>query len=284
VEWFGQSDHGEAGGSSGNIREYPVALRPQDVVNSGRAPEVVFSEACYGANILGKSIEEALALKFLQSGSQTVIGSTVTAYGSITTPLTAADYLGHAFWDEVRQGVPAGEALRRAKVALAREMHRRQGYLDGEDQKTLISFVHYGDPLAQPVQPGRESKSIWRPLKSPRGIKTVCERVHSDSVGTPAPPEVTAFVRKVVEQYLPGMQGARLDYCPVHVQCSGEGHSCPTAQLKAKSTPGQVEELHPTRSVVVLSKPVQMESHLHQVYARLTLDENNKLLKLVVSR
>ena len=35
-----------------------------------------------------------------------------------------------------------------AKVDLVREMNRRQGYLDGEDQKTLISFVLYGDPLA----------------------------------------------------------------------------------------------------------------------------------------
>lgn len=284
VEWYGQSEPGEGDLSGANIRDYPVALRPQDVVNGGRAPEIVFSEACYGAHILGKEVEEALSLKFLQSGSQTVIGSTVTAYGAITTPLTAADFLGHAFWEEVRQGVPAGEALRRAKVALAREMHRRQGYLDGEDQKTLISFVHYGDPLAQPVEPGRLPKSILRPLKPPKGLKTVCERARPEDVTNPAPPEVTASVRKIVEQYLPGMQGARLDYCPVHTQCSGEGHTCPTAQLSPKSSPVQPADAQPDRSVVVLSKQVQMASHVHNLYARLTLDENNRLIKLVVSR
>mgnify|MGYP001081235206 CR=1 FL=1 len=73
------------------------------------------------------------------------------AYGSIAAPLAAADLLGHTFWRYLHEGFPAGEALRQAKIHLASSMSQRQGYLDGEDQKTLISFILFGDPLAQPL-------------------------------------------------------------------------------------------------------------------------------------
>ena len=116
---------------------------------------------------LGKSIEDALSLKFLSSGSQAVIGSTCISYGSISTPLSAADLLGRIFWGLLEEGFPAGEALRRAKLHLVREMHRRQGYLDPEDQKTIISFVLYGDPLAQAIPARRNSKSLYRRSELP---------------------------------------------------------------------------------------------------------------------
>jgi len=284
VEWYGQSEPIAASSPAGGVElpEYPIAVRPEDIINSGHAPQVVFSEACYGAHILGKSMEEALALKFLQSGSQAVIGSTCTAYGSINTPLTAADFLGQSFWESLRQGVPAGEALRRAKVALAREMHRRQGYLDGEDQKTLISFVLYGDPLAQPLGPGKQSKSILRPIKPPKGIRTVCDRARQQDLVSPVPTEVIENVKHIVEQYLPGMQDADLALSHEHSECGMAGHICPTSQLQ---NPAAKASSHPPqRSVVVLSKQFASAQHTHQHYARLTLDEQNHLVKLVVSR
>jgi hypothetical protein len=113
-EWYGQRDPSDPS----SMPDYPVALRMQDVVNGGRAPQIVFSEACYGAHITGKGFEEALALKFLSSGSQVVVGSTRTSYGAITTPLIADDLLGHAFWKYLREDMPAGR-LRRAKIHLA---------------------------------------------------------------------------------------------------------------------------------------------------------------------
>ncbi len=294
VEWYGQSDPTNGAGSisgngraqydgEGDLLQYPVAVRPEDIVNSGRAPEVVFSEACYGTHILGKTVEETLSLKFLQAGSQAVVGSTVTSYGSVNTPLTAADYLGHSFWNYLRQGSPAGEALRRAKIDLAREMHHRQGYLDGEDQKTLISFVLFGDPLAQPLGVGHEAKSILRPIRPPRGIKTVCDRCREEDNSQPVPADVLAYVKNVVEQYLPGMQGAMVKLSYEHPECDAGDHLCPTAQLGAKS-PDLTLAQRPKRRVVVLSKEVANATHTHRHYARLTLDEQNQLVKLVVSR
>jgi len=310
VEWYGQSESvtGEGGpaGACENSGDYPVALRPQDIINSGHAPVVVFSEACYGANILGKTVDEALALKFLQAGSQAVTGSTCTAYGSINTPLTAADFLGHAFWNALKQGSPAGEALRRAKVSLAREMHRRQGYLDGEDQKTLISFVLYGDPLAQPLGQVRQPKGAFRPavmrsVKPPHGVKTVCDRARQEDMDNPVPADVVEYVKSVVEQYLPGMEGAQVAWRHEHTDCIMNGHECPTGQLQLKSVgksasvmigseqssptvPVNPRDADPQRRIVILSKEVSGETHVHHHYARITLDEQNRLVKLVVSR
>jgi hypothetical protein len=295
VEWFGQCDpHDPVPGP-----DYPVALRPQDLSspdhqNGGSnnaprdcasatlesAPAVVFSEACYGAHITGKTVEQAISLKFLSCGTLAVAGSTCTAYGSISAPLAAADLLGYAFWTYLSDGYSSGEALRRAKIHLAREMHRRQGYLDGEDQKTLISFVLYGDPLAQALSNGKQGKTAYRTLKPPSQVKTVCDRSEEIVDSQPLAPEVMDYVKHVVSQYLPGMADANLALTQEHSTCHSEAHSCPTGQMGSKAAPSQA----PDRRVVTLSKQVQKGSGLHRHYARLTLDSQGKLVKLVVSR
>lgn len=287
-EWYGQRDPTEPTDEP----DYPVAMRPQDVLNNGHTPQVIFSEACYGAHVLGKDVEQALCLKFLTSGSRVVVGSTCTAYGSITTPLIGADLLGQAFWKFLRDGYPAGEALRRAKIYLAREMVSRQGYLDGEDQKTLISFVLYGDPLAYITDYKVQSKSIFRSLQHSPEIKTICDRTfangecHQDAVTPPIPEETLASVKQVVEQYLPGMRGAQISCSPTHAGCSGKNHSCPTSQLTCKSN----SEEKINRRVVTLSKKVESKNGksakpiIHNHYARLTLDSKYKIIKMAVSR
>jgi hypothetical protein len=277
AEWFGQRD--PRNGSDGP--EYPVALHPDDIPNGGSAPKVVFSEACYGAHIMKKSVEEALALKFLDSGSQAVIGSTVVSYGSVKPPLNAADLLGKAFWKNFKDGLPAGEALRRAKITLAREMHERQGYLDGEDQKTLISFVLYGDPLAQDryLKNWRFQKSFSR-VALPTEIKMVCDRVEIPGTSEPISREMVGQIKNIVEQYLPGMRDAQISLSREHAECCCEGHICPTGQLGSKNRFDQA----PNRQVVTLSKHMVRAQQVHESFARVTLDEEGNMVKLTVSR
>jgi hypothetical protein len=275
-EWFGQRDPGQAYDGP----DYPVALRPKDVVNSGRSPKLVFSEACFGAHIIGKQVNEAMALKFLSAGTLAVVGCTCTAYGSIATPLIAADLLGNSFWRYLQEGYPAGEALRLAKIYLADEMHRRQDYLDGEDQKTLISFILFGDPLAQPLDSVKIRKSVLRPLEPNREVKTVCDRADKNEVAAKAPQEVIDHVKQVVEQYLPGMADASLLYSHEHTDCDGEDHKCPQVDLHVKSTTSK----QPSRRVVTLSKQVKKDQLTHPMFARLTLDGQGKVVKLAVSR
>jgi len=278
-EWFGHRD--PLRDAEAEV-EFPIALRPQDIVNGGRAPKVVFSEACYGAHVQNRTAENAIALKFLASGSHGVVGSTEISYGSITPPLIGADLLGRYFWDSLNQGLPIGEALRRAKLSLVAEMHRRQGFLDGEDQKTLISFVLYGDPLyvAQPLPRGAVAKSPTRPGRRPKDMKVACalgsENMPLDSLQ----PETYDRVKTIVAQYLPGLADASAQIHAQHCGCDGRDHSCPCSQLGLKSAPAGARQT----MVVTLSKQIPDGERRHLHIARLTLDTTGKVLKLAVSR
>ena len=287
AEWYGQRDPGE----NADGPDYPIALRPADIRDLGdKIPLVVFSEACYGAHIQGKSIDQALALQFLKSGTQIVVGSTTMSYGAINTPLIAADLLGYNFWKGLLDGLPAGEALQRAKIQLASEMHERQGYLDGEDQKTLISFVLFGDPLAQISTDIRTTKHLRRLTFPTLQVKTVCDRTEESQQLENMPPEVMARVKQFVATYLPGMSDARATYAAERSLCQCKGHLCPTGQLNRINPQKLIEPEQGTsgRHVVVLSKTpakgTSIGQQVHPQYARLTLDTNGKLIKIVVSR
>lgn len=279
-EWFGQRDPLR---DSGAASEYPVALRPNDIVNGGRAPKIVFTEACYGANVFDKKVETAISLKFLASGTHVVVGSTKVSYGSVTPPLIAADLLGRRFWENLGRQMPAGEALRQAKLQLAADMHRHQGYLDGEDQKTLISFVLFGDPLYSPRQQAFAvgHKAVIRRKSRPQAMHTVCA-LGAAATGVDAlDTESRQRVKSIVSRYLPGMAGATCTIHPQHATCDSEDHVCPTHQLGLKSIPGDGER---GTVVVTLSKHMSTGDLRHPHFARLTLDKSGKVLKLAVSR
>ncbi len=280
-EWYGQSDPTlpEDG------PEFPVAMRPQDIRNGGSAPRLVFTEACYGANIVDKQVDEAISLKFLASGTQAVVGSTCISYGSLSTPLSSADLLGRVFWSHLQEGFTAGESLRRAKIQLTREMNTSQGFLDAEDQKTLISFVLFGDPLVQPFQTKVPAKLTPHLSDSAVPVQTVCERSCEGEAGSTVSLETIAHLKSVVAQYLPGMNDAQVNLYHEHQPCSslcghcGTGKKCGLAQATSKNG----SQLKPARRVVTLSKNFERSQHNHRQYARLTLDEQGKIVKMVVS-
>jgi len=293
VEWYGQSDLTETSIGSQKEPEYPVALQPDDIgANQQTAPLVVFSEACFGAHILSKSKDQAMVFRFLEEGSLAYVGSTCVSYGAINMPLTAADYLGSAFWQGIRQGLPAGESLCKAKISLVQEMHRRNGYLDGEDQKTLISFVLYGDPLAQPLTTALQTKAIQRPRKRFQTPAAICDHLLACVENQSIKPETTRLVKEIVARYLPGMRGARMSLRNERVTCNKKCERChvrdrlgpKTSLIDGQNT--KKESLMPQANhhVVILSKQTVSNSKEHSQYARLTLDKDGKLLKLVVSR
>ena len=157
-------------------------------------------------------------------------------------------------------------------------MHSRQGYLDGEDQKTLISFILFGDPMAEGYENPRNRKNILRQVNLPSLPKIVCDRSAPMAASHSIPAEVLQQVKGVVSACLPGMQGASLSLSEEHTTCTG--HSCPTAQFSGKVLP----PTQPKRQVIVLSKKIEQANHLHAQYARLKLDQEGKVVKLVVSR
>ena len=275
AEWYGQKDATDFT----NEPDYPVAIGPKNLVKNGKAPQLVFSEACYGAHIDQKHEDESLALKFLSIGTKAFIGSTVIAYGSVTAPLIGADLLGSYFWKYSRSGMTAGEALFQAKISVVREMNQRQGFLDGEDQKTLISFVLYGDPLSGYDAARTKNKAILRFKGHPK-VKTICDRHVETGESAQVPEAVMKEVKGVVARYLPGLEEAEIQISSLHEVCAGQDHHCPTSEMGPKAA----ETHNPAGTVVTLSKSVGVARKTFRQYARVTLNAKGKLVKLAVSR
>jgi hypothetical protein len=133
ANWYGQEG-----------AEYPVAVQPSNIKD---ASGIVASEACYGAYIIEKSQDDAMSLRFLdQDKVLGFCGSTTIAYGPAAPPSSEADLLVKYFFEYLKQGMTSGESLKNAKLDVARKALRRHGFLDDDDQKTLLQFVLYGDP------------------------------------------------------------------------------------------------------------------------------------------
>ncbi|MEO0206715.1 MAG: hypothetical protein ABIL22_08610 [candidate division WOR-3 bacterium] len=132
--WYGQD--------GGN---YPIALKPENIFE---ASGFVASEACYGAYIINKTEKNALSLKFLdQDNVAGFCGSTTIAYGPPSPPSSEADLMVRYLFAYLKQGLLIGEAFKNAKIDFARKKIRLHGFLDDDDQKTLLQFVLYGNPL-----------------------------------------------------------------------------------------------------------------------------------------
>ena len=269
--WYGQKDF--SNGSSGP--DYPIALSPDMFSESTPSPKLIFSEACYGANVVDKEHDQAISLKCLDSGTASFIGSTGIAYGSVTLPLIAADYLANKFYEKVLEGQAAGYALMQAKLSLAEQMTKLQGFLDGEDQKTILSFVLFGDPLA--IHDGLKSipKPIFRAKTHP-AVRTLSDSDMSTSTdNSELPADVNKQVKKMVEKYLPGLHNAQM-----HVNKS-LGHHLDDGSDTHKSKKSYVDE----RYVVTLKKSFESNQQTqHNHYARMTFDRKGKLVKFTTSR
>ncbi|MBI9047837.1 MAG: tetratricopeptide repeat protein [Anaerolineaceae bacterium] len=275
AEWYGQKDFSES--SSGP--DYPVALSPKDLTRSEETPKIIFSEACYGGHIEGKTEDQSLTLRFLSIGTQAVVASSVIAYGSVSSPLIGADLLGYLFWKYIKEGYCIGEAFLKSKFDMVREMNRRQGFLDGEDQKTLLSFILYGDPLMNVDGANKAQRQVDR-LRIHPVVKTVCDRSGNCVEKVTVSKNMIREVRSIVEQYLPGLDDAKISVNHEHRECTGKNHVCPTAQLGADVKTKRIAG----RTLVTFSKSVKSAKYTHQHYARATLSEDGKLVKLAISR
>lgn len=262
-EWYGQRDPIE--NESGP--DFPVALRPADIQRIPNVPRIVFCEACYGGHVFEKTEEQSIALSMFGKGVLAMVGSTAISYGSVTTPLIGADLIGYLVLKNLREGLTIGASLLKAKVEFVREMNRRQGYLDGEDQKTLISFVLYGDPLVSYDETFSKKKVMPRELSNPV-IKTINDSTTLDQKTEKIAPRMIAQAKSLVRDYLPGIENAEVRVRNQQV-----------VRQNGKKTVMQSGQV-----MVSFSKQVRLMERVHKQYARVTLDKQGKMIKLAVSR
>lgn len=269
--WYGQKDFSST--SSGP--DYPIALTPGMFNEQTPAPQLTFTEACYGANIIDKHHEEALSLKFLDLGAQTFVGSTCISYGSVTPPLVSADYLAEKFWQNVFSGEAVGSALMKAKLSLVEEMIDTQGYLDGEDQKTVLSFVLFGDPLQIYDDINTVPKSLYR-VNRTKQLKTISDpQMQQDIESEQVPLIVNMQAKKIVEKYLPGLQNVEMQYTKSY---STRELNQDKSFFTRFSSPSE-------HYLVTLQKSFESNHHTkHTHFARMTFNKKGKLVKFTTSR
>ncbi len=143
-DWYGEAQNGAA---------FPKALTPALATLVAPPGGVVLSEACYGGRTADRTAATSIPLAFLASGAAGVIASTTLAYGGTGSRLTAADLLAYHLWNALLEGWTLGEALLQAQRRYLEAVYRHQGFADGDDLKTLLSFQLYGDPASRPLTP-----------------------------------------------------------------------------------------------------------------------------------
>ena len=190
--WYGQAANADPDDP------LPVALTPADIGELEPAT-ICITEACFGAEVMARSVRDAMALRLLDRGALALVGSTATAYGSVGLPLGGADILAQQVFMNLRRGQPIGRALLLARDWLARETVERQGYLDPDDAKTLLSFVLLGDPwatpYAKPLMQAKMSLPVMEPIIAQR------RQVQTTAIPAASMELVQKLVAKVAPQF-----------------------------------------------------------------------------------
>jgi hypothetical protein len=205
-----------------------------------------------------------------------MIASSTIAYGSVTTPLIGADLMANLVMKYLSEGQSIGTAFCKAKVDFVREMNLRQGYLDGEDQKTLISFILYGDPLVAYDPYQALSKSVAREKDHPQ-VKTVVDQAYDSAKSTAVSATAIARAKEMAKAYLPGIEYAEVHVSRQHVRVDNQ-------RFPAGASGKMITSRQSSRTVVSFSKQISFDQHVHRQYARVTLDQQGKVVKMAISR
>lgn len=240
--------------------DFPRVLSPEAVAGSDPAGSLAVCEACYGGLVVGKTAETSIALRFLAGGCSAFVGSSAIAYGSPDSRLSEADLLAYLFLKRVVAGERCGDAFREGKVDFAAEMLRRQGYLDGDDKKTLTEFNLFGDPTFRAVGAG--------PGRGRGGM--ISE-------------DVIEAIKRLVASKFPEMEGVEPDLAE---ETAARGGSLAKKVLARRPQSGQKAAAGAGQRVFVASfaRLVISGERSVQRVVRVTFDNSGQVLKVVTSK
>ena len=228
-----------------------------------------------------------MSLRLLERGAACVVGCTKIAYGSDVPPLTGADLLAAHFVDFLRAGYTAGGALAAAKGQFLAQVQRRQGYLDGDDQKTLVGFNLLGDPGARlkvdtkaAALKSSLAKNVDRDAMS--GPPSLYCKVRAHAAGTSAPDGELIRRSKVwLERGSPGMADGELEFVPKAV-CND-----PSLQACEECGACMIDDPHEVGGGYLIttrkSMPLADGTRLNRI-ARATVGAGGELVKLSLSK
>ena len=273
--WYGQRANNAPAGTP----FMPVALTPDLVARSAAAGSIVFTEACYGVDLVDRTAENSNALAFLAAGSAAVVGATGIAYGSSAAPLSNADLICRGFWNFLLAGYSAGEALIHSKSEFINEMMRRQGYLDEDDQKTWLQFNLLGEPAVR-LFAGSRGRKAAPAVESLAGAEAtvLCSNVNHPEEAPGHQTDLARIALEFLDSHDQDLRGGRLN---VHSRGSCDG-SC--GQLCHVHVPKSRNRLTPVTSITAQKRVRADDGSQIPRYARLTVDSDGRVVKAVVSR
>ena len=265
--WYGQKRNDDTSGGP----RIPVALEINNVTNITNTPKVVFAECCYGAETPKRFERDCMSLHFLGKATRVFVGSTTIAYGALNATLVAADLLGYLFWKHLLTGVTCGEAFRRAKKNLATEREQKNGGLDAEIQKTLLSFVFYGDPLYS-VDENADINNIMQRSKTPRAYELLGEESSYENV---LAPEMSSDIYKEVKQAY-NISSAADEYSQCMVK----------KEINYNLTGRYTQHALPEHSTFVITyiKDIRVGNALDRSVIRVTVRDDGRIQKVSFSR
>jgi tetratricopeptide (TPR) repeat protein len=268
--WYG---HGEADYGSTLL---PIALTPLSVSWVSAEGVLVYSEACYGAEPPGHHPDGSIALNLLSNGALAFIGFTAMSYGTLSPPLSGADLLGRYLWEGILDGRSVGGALQRARAEFIQNAATEQGYLDGEDQKALMSLILYGDPSLS-LHAQRELTEVDAQLEVTCPPLACCSKM-MDAESLPLPKDV----RTKVQRSLPFLQTNGLTAHPLvlcRVPCSSSECGAPAYACGSTEKSGFPELIQASHQSIV-----SKGGHEMQHVVKVTVNADGDVVKVMVSR
>ena len=157
-------------------------------------------------------------------------------------------------------------------------MMQRQGYLDGEDQKTLLSFVLYGDPLGY-IEPNIYFDQTQNETYSENEIRSLSDQ--DGFIDTPASisTKMTKDLNELLRGYIPGLENAEIKVRKHKINLHKMVNSAENKDRKLVDGFGGTK-----LTQIMYQNSILSDKRKHTNYARVTLDNNGKIVKLAVSR
>lgn len=232
--------YGQSATVWGAASALPIAISPDNLTRNMVAGAIIISEACYGAELAGRTPHNSVPLKALSEGALAFVGSTVNAYGSAAPPLLGADLLFERMTRYLADGMPIGMALHFARLEFAQIMYDRQGFLDDVDMKTLIEFILLGDPWAavkgSQIQPSIQHTSHSGSLKllTLARVPKVVRRMNLRE--TDVSPDMLRRAKEILQKYLPNDSASPLSIvATTNPYYQAKGLSVPDVRFSMKS-------------------------------------------------
>ncbi len=232
--------YGQSANSWGAASALPIAITPDHMSGSTVGGTILLSEACYGAELLGRTIENSIPLRALANGALAFVGATVNAYGSAQTPLLGADLLFERLTHHMALGLPVGMALHFARLEFAQTMYDRQGFLDDVDMKTLIEFILLGDPWVA-LKGGQSHVSIKHSTESGSMQLMAVSRVpkvlrHMILQESDIPADMLRQAKATLQKYIDPTSGAQLSIvATTNPRYQAKGITVPDVRFSMKS-------------------------------------------------